>query len=123
MPDIPMSFTALGRRIGKSLMQEYEKENAIKSWNLETFQKAMEMIDSRLHRVSEWKLEENSLLYTIRRCHIVAEGNAFDTYICHTAREAFKGAVNHAFGNKAELDIIKLLSHGDSFCEVVIRIP
>lgn len=27
-----------------------------------------------------------------------------------------------AFGNKAELDVKKLLSHGDNYCEVVIKI-
>jgi predicted hydrocarbon binding protein len=122
MPDIPISLTALGRRIGKSLMQEYEKENGIKEWNLQNFQKALEIIDFRLHRESEWKLEGKNLLYTVRKCHIVTEGNTFDTYICHTARETFKGALDYAFGNKAELNINKLLSHGDNFCEVMIRI-
>ncbi len=47
----------------------------------------------------------------------------FDTYVCQTAREAFKGALRYAFGNKAELNINKLLTHGDDFCEVFIRIP
>jgi len=122
IPDIPFSLTALGRRIGRSLMQEYEKENNIKSWDLETFQKVMEIIDSRLQRVSEWKMDGKDLLYTVRKCHIVSEGDAFDAYVCHTSREAFKGALNYAFGNKAELNINKLLTHGDNFCEVVIRI-
>jgi predicted hydrocarbon binding protein len=123
IPDIPLSLTALGRRFGASLMQEYESENRIKSWNLETFKKALEIIDSRLHRESEWKLEGNNLLYTIKKCNLATEGNTFDTYICHTARETFKGALNYAFGNKAELNINKLVSHGDNFCEVMIRIP
>ncbi|VVB86005.1 Uncharacterised protein [uncultured archaeon] len=123
IPDIPISLTALGRRIGKSLMQEYEKENGIKTWDLGNFQKALEIIDSRLHRESEWKLEGKNLLYTVRKCNIVAEEKTFDTYVCHTARETFKGALNYAFGNKAELDIKHLLTHGDNICEVVIRIP
>ena len=123
MPDIPLSLTSLGRRIGKSLMQEYEKENGIKNWNLETFQKAFEVIDSKLHRGSEWKLEEKNLLYRIKLCNIATEGNTLDTCVCHTARETFKGALNYAFGNRAELNIKKLLSHGDNFCEVVIQLP
>lgn len=122
MPDIPISLTALGRRIGKSLMHEYGKENGIKEWDLQNFQNALEIIDSRLHRVSEWKLEGKNLLYTIRKCHIASEGNTFDAYICHTARETFKGALEYAFGNKAELSVNKLLSHGDNFCEVLIRL-
>jgi len=123
IPDIPVSLTALGRRIGKSLLQEYEKENGIKTWELENFQKALEIIDSKLHRESEWKLDGKNLLYTVRKCNIVAEGNTFDTYVCHTIRETFKGAVSYAFGNRAEMDVRKLLSHGDNFCEVVLRVP
>ncbi len=123
IPDIPLSLTFLGRRIGKSLLQEYEKEKGIKSWQLENFQKALEIIDSKLHRETESRVEGKNLVYTVKKCNIVAEGNTFDTYVCHTMRETFKGAVGYAFGNKAELDVKKLLSHGDNFCEVLIRIP
>ena len=122
IPDIPLSLTALGRRIGRSLLKEYEKENNINNWNLEAFKKAMETIDSKLHRVSEWKLDNRDLIYTIRQCSISETGNTFDRYICHTIREAFKGVLSQAFGNKAELKINNLLSHGDSFCEVLIKI-
>ncbi|VVB93872.1 Uncharacterised protein [uncultured archaeon] len=123
IPDIPLSLSALGRKTGKSLMQEYEKENGIKDWNLEAFKKAFEMINSKLHIESEWKLEGKNLLYTVHKCNIATEGNKFDKYVCHTARETFKGALNYAFGNRAELDVRKLLTHGDKFCEVVIKIP
>ncbi len=122
IPDIPLSLTFLGRRIGKSLMQEYEKENNIKNWELQNFQKALEIVDTRLHRESEWKAEGKNLLYTVRKCNICAEGDTFDTYVCHAIRETFKGAMGYAFGSRAELDIKKLLSHGDNFCEVLIRV-
>ena len=122
MPDTPTSISALGRRIGTTLLQEYEKENNIKSWNLESFQKAFETIDSKIHRESEWKLEDKNLLYRIRKCNITMEGDNFDAYICRTAREAFKGALDHAFGNRAELGIKKLITHGDNICEVSINI-
>ncbi len=121
IPDVPLSLTFLGRKIGRSLMQEYEKENNIKNWSLETFQKAQDMIDSKLCRVGEWKLDGKNLIYTIRKCNIAAEGGKFDIDICHTIREAFKGAMSYAFGNKAELYVKQLLSYGDKFCEVVIR--
>ncbi len=121
-PDIPVSLNALGRRIGESLMQEYEKENSIESWDLRTFQKALMIIDSKLHRESDWKLEGRNLLYRINKCNIATEGDTFDTYVCHTIRETFKGALDHAFGDKAELEIKKLLTHGDNFCEVMIRV-
>jgi predicted hydrocarbon binding protein len=123
IPDIPMSLTLLGRRMGKSLMQEYERENSIKKWNLEAFQSAFGAIDSRLHRESEWKIDGNNLVYTVRKCNIVTEGNTVDKCVCQTIRETFKGAVNHAFGAQAHLEIRSLLSHGDNCCEVLIRVP
>ena len=122
IPDIPLSLSVLGRRLGKSIMQEYEKENSIKSWDLETFKKAFEIIDSRLHRDSEWSLDGKNLNYIVRKCSIARIGNDLDTCICHTVRETFKGALNYAFGNKAILEVQKLLTQGDNFCEVVIRI-
>jgi predicted hydrocarbon binding protein len=122
LPDIPMSLTSLGSRIGRSLMQEYETDNQNTVWNPETFKKAMELIDSKLKRESEWKLNGKSMQYRIKTCNIANEGNSFNTYICHTAREAFKGALNYAFGNKAELKIEKMLSHGDKCCEVTIQL-
>jgi len=123
IPDIPLSLTFLGRRIGKSLMQVYEKENNIKDWDAESFKKAFEIIDSKIHKESEWKKDGKNLIYLIKKCNIVTEGDKFNTCLCLTSREAFKGALNHAFGEKAELDVKQLLTHNDKFCEVVIKIP
>lgn len=121
IPDIPLSLTLLGRRIGKYLMQEYEKENNIKEWRLEDFQKAFGIVDIKLDRESEWKLDGKNLSYTVKRCNIATEGSSFDMYICHAIRESFKGAMEYAFGYRAGLEINKLLSHGDSFCEITIK--
>ncbi len=122
IPDIPVSLSALGRRIGKSLMLEYEKEKGVKNWNLETFQKALEIIHSKLRIESEWKIEGKNLLYTVKRCDLVSGENTFGTHVCHTIRETFRGALNYAFGNRAELEIRKSLTNGDKLCEVVIKI-
>lgn len=103
IPDVPLSLTALGRRIGKSLMQEYERENNITNWDFEAFQRAFMKIDSRLNRESEWKIDRNNLIYTVKKCNIATEGNTFDNYICHTIRETFKGALSYAFGNPCRL--------------------
>lgn len=124
IPDIPLSLTFLGKRIGKSLMQEYERENNVKQWNLDAFKNAFGVIDLRLHRESEWKSDnKNNMVYTIKRCNIVSDGNTVDQHICHAIRETFKGAMSYAFGNQAEMEVNNLLSHGDNFCEVLIRIP
>jgi len=46
-----------------------------------------------------------NLLYTVKKCNLVADGNGSGTHICHTIRETFKGAMNYAYGSRAELDI------------------
>lgn len=120
IPDIPLSLFVLGRRVGKSIMQEYELENNIKEWNLGKFKNAFETIDSKLHRESEWKTDGKNLYYTVRKCSIAQ--NDPNKCICYTIREMFKGAMDYAFSNKAELDVQKLLSKGDNICEVVVRI-
>lgn len=129
IPDIPLFLTSLGRRIGKSLLKEYEKENNIKKWNLEEFKKALDMINSKIRMDCEWKLDGNNLLYRVRKCNMMSQmvdvttqGDTIGNCICHTSREVFKGALDYTFGNKAELTVNKLLSHGDSYCEVVIRL-
>ena len=134
MSSATVSIAILGKRIGTALMQEYEKENNIKIWNLETFGKAFTMIDSKIHRDSELKLDGNSLLYTVRKCNITSDGkgrveekgkdrdNKFDTHICRAGREAFKGAIQHAFGNRADIEIKRLLPHGDNCCEIMIQV-
>jgi hypothetical protein len=35
-------------------------------------------------------------------------------------REIFRGALEYSFGDSADVDIIKLLSHGDEYCDVYI---
>lgn len=122
IPDILLSTSVLGRRFGKSIMQEYEKENNIKKWTLDTLKSAFETIDSRLHRNSKCTLDGKSLHYTVKECNIARYGVDIDPCICHAIRETFKGAMIYAFGDKAEMDVQKLLSQGDDFCEVVIRI-
>ena len=126
MPDISSSLTSLGRKIGKSLMQEYERENKNNSshdnyWDIEKFKKAIEIIDLKFHRISEWKLENGHMVYTVKKCNIAKDGDKINTYICHTIREMLEGALEYAFGDNAKLEFKKLISRGDNFCEVIIR--
>ncbi|MCX9080721.1 MAG: hypothetical protein OIN83_00830 [Candidatus Methanoperedens sp.] len=122
IPDIHLSLKALGGRIGRSLMQEYEKENGIKNWTLENFQKAFETIHSKLRIESDWKVEGKNLTYKVRKCAMVEDGDLFETEVCHLIQESFRGALNHAFGNKAGLHINKSFINGDKSCEVELQI-
>ncbi len=51
MPDISLSLTLLGRKIGKYLIQEYEKENNYYDWDIEKFIQFLQEIDSKLQQM------------------------------------------------------------------------
>lgn len=123
IPEISSSFVFLGKDIGKSLIQEYEKENNINhnDWNIEKFKIALETIDKKLYRTSEWKIDNNSIHYIIKKCNVAKIDNRINPYICGAMRDLFKGALKYVFGNDARLDIRKFVSKKDNFCEVVLR--
>ncbi|HEY9246032.1 MAG TPA: hypothetical protein VIO11_04215 [Candidatus Methanoperedens sp.] len=123
IPDMSVSMSALGRRMGKSLMQEFEKEHEIKNWDIVTLKSAFEIIHSKLQIESEWRVDRNNLLYTVRKCNLFEKGGTFDKYICHIIQETFRGALGCVFGNKVELEVRRSLAGGDIFCEVVIHLP
>lgn len=105
---------SFGRRMGRMLMQQYEKKYGYKYWDLQTFKKAFEPADRQIE--SEWDIRTNSLRYTVHEC-----AYAKDPEKCHMHRELFKGAIEAAFGDSADMEVIKLLSHGDEFCDVSIH--
>lgn len=109
---VSLSSTSLGKKIGKILIKEYEKENNYNdNWDTEKFKKFFEEIDSKLLRVSTWKSDNGS--YAVNKCNI-----SRNQYTCQTIREMFKGALNYAFGDNATIEIKKKL---DNSCEVIIR--
>jgi predicted hydrocarbon binding protein len=114
--DIHENIRVLGRRIGKQVMRDHEKAYGIMNWTLASFQQVFSAMDAKLRRQSEWELHDHTSLYTVRKCPI--SGNAD---LCHIHRNVFRGALEYTFEGRAELEIIKLLSHNDDFCEVRIH--
>ncbi|HIH43541.1 MAG TPA: hypothetical protein HA257_00215, partial [Candidatus Methanoperedenaceae archaeon] len=47
-PDISESVRALGYRMSKQILREYEKEHNIRVWDLKTFQEAFSALDSKI---------------------------------------------------------------------------
>lgn len=105
---------SFGRRLGRMLMMQYEQKYGYKYWDLQTFKKAFEPADRQIQ--SDWEIRTNSLRYTVHEC-----AYAEDPKKCHMHREIFKGAIEYSFGDYADLDIIKLLSHDDDYCDVYIH--
>jgi predicted hydrocarbon binding protein len=120
VPDVKESILSLGRRMSRQILKEYEKEHNVKKWDMKTFQEAFATIDAKILRQSEWHYENNSLIYIVRKCSLVTLKGTFSTEICHLTRGIFKGSIEYAFKGNAELNIIKLLTHGDDRCEVCI---
>jgi len=114
--DIREYIRILGRRIGRHVIQDYEKVYGIKNWTLASFQQAFSAVDAKLGRQSEWELSNNTIRYTVRKCPISSNAE-----LCHIHRNVFRGALEYAFEGRAELEIIKLLSHHDDHCEVRIH--
>ena len=94
-------------------MIQYEQKYGSKYWDIQTFKKAIEPADRQIK--SNWELRSNSLRYTVNECAYANDPNK-----CHMHREIFKGAIEYAFGDLADVDAIKLLSHGDEYCDVYI---
>lgn len=121
-PDVSNPIRALGYRMSQQILKEYEKEHRIQAWNMKSFMEAFYAIDSKIGRLSEWKgLDDNSACYTVKKCPLVQMGHQLNVNICHFSRGVFRGAVEYAFKNDAEVKVIRLLSHGDDRCEVCIR--
>jgi predicted hydrocarbon binding protein len=114
--DIREHIRILGRRIGRHIIREHEKSYGIINWTLASFKQVFSTMDMKLRRQSEWELYNNTIHYTVRKCPI--SGNA---ELCHIHRNVFRGALEYAFEGRAELEIIKLLSHNDDHCEVRIH--
>jgi predicted hydrocarbon binding protein len=121
-PDISDSIRALGYRMSKQILREYEKEHKLRGWDMKTFQEAFSAFDSKIGRMSEWKSLDGSICYTVKKCNLVHIGGSFNIDICQFSRGFFKGAIEYAFKNDAEVNVIKLLTHDDDRCEVCIRV-
>jgi predicted hydrocarbon binding protein len=106
---------AFGRRLGRQIMIHHEQKYGSKYWDLATFTKAFEVVDKQIR--SRWEIRKSSMEYTVHEC-----AYADDPSKCHMHKEIFKGALEYAFGSLAEVEIIKLLSHGDEYCDVSIHV-
>jgi predicted hydrocarbon binding protein len=114
--DIHENIRVLGRRIGKQVIRDHEKAYGIMNWTLASFQQVFSAMDAKLGRKSEWEAYNHTIRYTVHKCPI--SGNAD---LCHIHRNVFRGALSYTFEGRAELEISKLLSHNDDYCEVRIH--
>lgn len=121
--DISESVRALGYRMSKQIIREYEKEQKIRVWDMKAFQEAFSALDLKIGRLSEWRsVDESSICYSVKKCNLVQISGSFNIDICRFSRGIFKGALEYVFKNGAEVKVVKLLTHGDDRCEVCIRV-
>ncbi len=122
-PDMSESIRVLGYMMSKQIFTQYEKEHKILSWDLTTFKKALSILDSKIGRISECRsINEKSMCYSVKKCNLVEIGGEFNIDICQFSRGFFKGALEYVFKDDAEIEVIKLLTHGDDCCEVCIHV-
>jgi predicted hydrocarbon binding protein len=104
-----------GRRIGRRVIHSYEKQYG-EVWTADKFKDALARIDKIPGRKSEWDVRGSTAHYTVHRCPLADDAEA-----CHVCRGIFRGAMHCAFRGMAELEVSKLLSHGDEYCEVYVH--
>ncbi|RZB32756.1 MAG: hypothetical protein AEth_00434 [Candidatus Argoarchaeum ethanivorans] len=116
------SLHSYGYTMGKQVFKVYEKEHDIDRWDLKTFKEVFTLADSKIKRLSEWKsLDKNSGCYTIKECSLVQIGGEFNINVCQLMRGFFRGAIEYAFNNHAEMKVTKQVTHDDDMCEVCIH--
>jgi len=94
LKDIPIFlflFLFLEKGLVNPLCRNTKRRMTIKEWGLEAFKTAFEIIDSKLHRDSQWALDGKNLVYTVRKCSIARPEDDPNKCICHTIRETFIG--------------------------------
>ncbi|MCX9080718.1 MAG: hypothetical protein OIN83_00815 [Candidatus Methanoperedens sp.] len=122
-PDVSRSIRVLGYMMSKQIFTEYEKEHNIHIWNMKNFQNAFSALDSKIGRVSEWKLVNNkTICYIVKKCNLAQISGEFNIDLCQLSRGFFKGAIEYVFKDSVEVKVIKQLTHGDNVCEVHIQV-
>gem|GEM_PF-331264 len=104
-----------GRRVGRRVISDYEKRYGT-IWTADKFRDALVRIDRIPGRESKWDVSGSTAHYTVYKCPL-----ANDVDACHVCRGIFRGAMHCAFRGMAELEVRKLLSHGDEYCEVYVH--
>ncbi|RLG24059.1 hypothetical protein DRN77_03175 [Methanosarcinales archaeon] len=104
-----------GRRIGRRVVHNYEKQYG-EAWTADKFRDALAGIDKIPGRESKWDAMGSTVHYTVLKCPLADNVEA-----CHVCRGIFRGAMHCAFRGMAELEVRKLLSHGDEYCEVYVH--
>jgi hypothetical protein len=116
------SFDSLSKNTGRSLIQEYEKENNINhdQWDLEKFKKFLQHLDVKLQRGgSDIEIDNNSGSYIIKKCGLVKNNGDNNYRICSAMLGLMREALNYTLGNSF-LDITRHVDN--NFCEVVFKI-
>ena len=113
--DLLEQLQVFGRRLGRQIMIYHENKYGSKHWDRTTFTNAFKVVDTQIQ--SQWEIRTNSMEYTVHECSYADDFNK-----CHMHREIFNGAIEYAFGTLAEVEIIKLLGHGDYYCDIYITV-
>ncbi|NIA11393.1 MAG: hypothetical protein GWP10_17115, partial [Nitrospiraceae bacterium] len=104
-----------GRRVGRRVVRNYEKQYD-EAWTADKFRDALAGIDEMSGRESEWDAMGSTVHHTVTKCPL-----ADDVEACHACRGIFEGAMRCAFRGMAELEVRKLMSQGDKYCEFYVH--
>ncbi|VVB89449.1 Uncharacterised protein [uncultured archaeon] len=113
---------SLGSKMGKKLIENYEKDKKINIWDSNTFVKYMEEMSVILKQVSNWSVVSENVIYgKITACPLV-KGDALNAANCTFIKGLYDEWITHAFGEQIERvhSMSKTIASGNDFCEIYV---
>lgn len=116
---------ALSGRFGIKIIQNYESEKKIRSWDAGTFVDYMHEMKSLLEQESSWSLiSENVVSGKVMKCPMVKHNSTFETVNCTFIKGMIDEWVSRAFGDHVD-KVYKTSQDGASgndFCEIYVAL-
>jgi len=104
MPTNEEFVKSLGCRFGKKMIQNYEKDKKISTWDAGTFIRYLQEIAAILKQDAKWENIGESVIYgKIFTCPLVKCDAKFDALSCMFTKGMLEGATLHAFGEEVEI--------------------
>jgi len=113
---------SLGSKLGKKLIQNYEKDNKINMWDAGIFVKFMQEMSVIFKQDSKWSIvSENVICGKITSCPLV-KNDKFNSANCIFIKGLYDEWISHAFGEQIERvhSMSKTIASGNDFCEIYV---
>ncbi len=116
---------SLGCEFGKTMIQNYEKDKKISTWDAEIFVKYMQETGVILKQDSKLEIISKNVIHgKIIVCPLVKDDAKFNNLNCTFIKGMFDGWILHAFGEQAEIvhTMPQITASRRDFCEIYVAL-